>query len=448
VRAIVQSLIGFLDGSYVDRSACDAGFGRMHARDAIGDRIHLALACLGLVLLCGPSTVTELAFAPLLVFFFVRTFNTFPVWIHGVGQPAVLAAALLFAWLAITLLWSEDPQQGITELNRMRWFGLVPLVYPVIERRGVLVHALAVGLMLATAAQLLSAVPVVRELFPFRHPGRVTGWWSPVVGGTIQVGAIGLFLAPALVGAGRARWLGVVGLALSLSGLLASGTRGAWVSAAALLLIAVPLLLWRCGPRVRRSAGMVLAAVCVAGLIAGFVFRDGITLRVDQGVEEIRSALDGEYATPTGARIAVMRMAVGEGLSAPLGGRGAGSVLALAIERFGEDEPAFRLAHAHSTPAHLLVTGGVPAVLLGGLLFAVLLRNAWKNAPDDPRRALELGIPLAVLGLVLASAFDVVLINMQVAALLAALAALAPAYIPKTEPSARAGTDGRPIASR
>ncbi|MFK7884499.1 MAG: O-antigen ligase family protein [Phycisphaerales bacterium] len=426
----LNRLWAFADGAYIDQAGCDAAFDRMHRLDGIGDRIYLWLACLAMVLLAGPSTVTEIAVVPLAVFFFVRVLNTFPVWIHAFGQPAMLAAAVLFGWLMITLLWSRDPSQGMAELNRMRWFLLVPLIYPAIEHRRVLVRALAIGLMIASVAQFVSAVPAARELFPFRHPGRVTGWWSPVVGGTIQVGAVGLFLGPALVASGRVRWFGVAGLALSLSGLLASGTRGAWIAAVALLLIAVPVLLWKGGPSVRRSAGVAIVCVCVGGGAAGYVFRGGISLRIDQAVQEIQAAQTGEYASATGARIAVMRMAFDEGFAHPFGGVGAGSVLPLAIERFGDDEPAFHLAHAHSTPAHLFVTGGVPAVLLGGWLFVVLLRNAWKSAFMHSRVGLESGLPFAVLGLVLASVFDVVLINMQVAALLAALAAVSPAYIP------------------
>lgn len=419
-----------MDGSYVDRAACHAAFERMHRRDGIGDRIHLWLACLALFLLPGPTTVVEIAVIPLALFFVVRTVNVAPLWIHGFGQPAMLAALALFGWLAITLFWSRDPAQGITELDRMRWFLLIPLLFPVIERRRVLVRALAFGLIVASIAQLLSVVPVVREVFPFRHPGRVTGWWSPVVGGTIQAGAVGLFVAPALIGVERDRWIGMVGLALSLSGLLASGTRGAWIAGLALLVIAVPALLWKSSPMARKRAGLVLLVACFAGIGAGIAFKEGIAIRVDQAVQEIRSAQAGAFESPTGARIALMQLSIEEGFERPIRGHGAGSVLTLAKERFGEDRGAFHLAHAHSTPAHLLVTGGFPAVLLGAVLFATILRNGWKQAPVDPTRALELGIPFAALGIVLASVFDVVLINMQVAALLAALAALSSAHMP------------------
>ncbi|MEM9373422.1 MAG: hypothetical protein AAGA55_07245, partial [Planctomycetota bacterium] len=220
MRAMAARLAGWVDGSYVDRGRCDAAFARMHARDAIGDRIHCWLACLALFLLPGPATVTEIAVIPLAVFFLARTVNVFPLWLHGFGQPAMLAALAFFGWLAITLLWSPDPGQGIAELNRMRWFLLIGLLYPVIGHRRRLVFVLGAGLMLASVVQLASALPGVREMFPFRHPGRVTGWWSPVVGGTIQAGAVGLFVAPALAGRGRVRWFGLAGLALSLAGLL------------------------------------------------------------------------------------------------------------------------------------------------------------------------------------------------------------------------------------
>jgi hypothetical protein len=55
---------------------------------------------------------------------------------------------------------------------------------------------------------------------------------------------------------------------------------------------------------------------------------------------------------------------------------------------------------------------------------------------------LERGVPFALIGLAMASVFDVVLINSQVAALVGALAALGPAYRPgMTDPTSedRAG---------
>lgn len=432
VGKLVKGFRRFADGAYIDRRACDAAFARMHRRDPLGDRIHLILACLGLAALFGPPTVTEIALAPLAVFYFVRALNTAPAWIHGFGQPSVLAALALFGWFAVTLAWSPDPDQGWAELNRMRWFLVLPLVHPAIERRPVLAAGMAAGLIVASIAQLLSGFGPFQGMFEARHPGRITGWWDPVVCGSIQVGAVGLFLPAALRGVGRTRAVGVMGLTLALLGLLASGTRGAWISGAGLLVVATVLVLRGAPARTKRSAMILAAALLVGAGGAGVIWRDGISVRVSQAVDEIRAAGDGAFDSPTGARIAVMHLGVETGLTPPFVGAGAGSVRTLASDRFGADSTAAYLAHAHSTPAHLLATGGVPALLLGGLLAWVLLRNAFRGTADEHPGSIVRGVPYAILGLVFASVFDVVLINMQVAAFLGALAALVPAYAPPT----------------
>ena len=59
--------------------------------------VMLILGVLGLICLFGPITMTEIAMIPLFVFFFVRVVNTFPIWIHGFGQPSVLVSIALLA---------------------------------------------------------------------------------------------------------------------------------------------------------------------------------------------------------------------------------------------------------------------------------------------------------------------------------------------------------------
>lgn len=443
----LRLLFAFADARYIDRPACDAAVARMHARDGIGDRVHLWLACLGLFLLSGPMTVTELAFAPLGVFFFVRVFNTAPVWIHAAAQPAVLCAAALAGWLGVTLLWTPDVAQGLDEIGRLRWFLLTPLIYPAIEHRQRLVLALALGLMAATVAQLLSGFPGLHPPFPLRHPGRVSGWWQPVVAGSIQCGAVGLFLPGALAGAGRARVVGVTGLALSLVGLLATGTRGAWLAAVLFLLVAVPCVLRRADRPVRRRALVFAAGAAVALVGAGIVFRAGVLLRVEQARTELAAAIGGDLDSPTGARIAVMIESLEAGGSHLLGGLGAGAISTMMGDGFGPDHAGAGMDHAHSTPAHLLASGGLPALALGGLLFFVMLRNGVRAAPTihgspDPARALERGLPYALAALGCAGLFDAVLINTQTCALIGALAALSPGYAPGVRTGTKPAPDG------
>lgn len=424
----LRALTRFAGGSYIDRAACDAAFERMHRRDGIGDRIHLALACLGLFLVSGPVTVTELAFAPLLVFFVVRVVNTGPVWIHGFGQPSVLVAVGLMAWGCVTLAWSADPMHGLEEIGRLRWLVLLGLIFPVIERRGALVTALAVGLIVAGIAQLLSGIDPFRAMFPARHPGRVTGWWDPVVAGSVQCGAVGLFLYPALRGVGRARWIGGVGLAVSLAGVLASGTRGAWIAAAILLVIGVPLALQGAGASMKRAAlGVGLAGVLLLGIVA-VTQRGGLMIRVDQARTELTAAAGGNLDSPTGARVVVMGLALESGLRRPWG-LGAGGLQNAAVERFGPEHAAAWLAHAHSSPLHLFGTLGWVGLVLGGVWAWTALRNAGGRA-DDPSGGLAGGLPLGIAGVLLAGLFDAVHLNVQTCALLGAMAALAPAYQP------------------
>jgi hypothetical protein len=427
----LRALTRFAGGSYIDRAACDAAFERMHRRDRIGDRIHLALACLGLFLVSGPVTVTELAFAPLLVFFVVRVMNTGPLWIHGFGQPSVLAAVGLMAWGCVTLAWSADPMHGLDEIGRLRWLVLLGLVFPVIERRGALVTALALGLTVAGMAQLLSGIEPFRGLFPARHPGRVTGWWDPVVAGSVQCGAAGLFLYPALRGVGRVRWIGGVGLAVALAGVLASGTRGAWIAAALLLVIGVPLTLRGAGKPMKLGAmGVGVIGLVLLGVV-GLTQREGLIIRVEQARTELAAAAGGNLDSPTGARVAVMGLALESGLRRPWG-TGAGGFQDAVVERFGPEHAAAGLAHAHSAPLHLFGTLGWLGLVLGGVWAWTVLRNA-AVVEEDPASVgggLLRGLPLGIAGVLLAGLFDAVHLNVQTCALLGAMAALAPAYRP------------------
>lgn len=443
---LFQSLARFADGSYIDRTACDAAFARMHQRDPLGDRIHAALACLGLFLVVGPVTATELAFAPLLVFFFVRAANAGPVWVHGFGQPAVLASLALMAWLGLTLAWSPDRAQGLDEIARLRWFLLPGLIYPAIAHRRAMVTALALGLIVAGIAQLASGLGALRPPFPDRHYGRITGWWDPVVAGSVQVGAIGLFLPAALRGAGTDRRLGTLGLAIATAGLIASGTRGAWLAGLILILIAVPLTLRahnrtnrRATARTTNRATRRTIAIIITGLLivaaVGWTQRDGLAIRVDQARSELLAASAGDLDSSTGARVGIMGLAAESGLTHPLG-LGAGGIRTAAESRFGAGHAAAHLEHAHSTPLHLWAVGGPPALLLGALLAWVVLRHAVRDAPHDPRRALEAGLPYALASLLLAGLFDAVHLNTHTCALLGALAALCPAYRPAHNPAA------------
>lgn len=421
----------FVDGWYIDRDACDRAFARMHRRDAIGDRLHLYLAGGGIVCLFGPLTMTELAFAPLLVFFFVRIVNTLPIWIHGFGQPVVLVGLMIATWMGVSLVWSGDRAQGLDEMAELRWLALTALLLPVIEKRRVLIGALCLGLAMGQLGQLLDVFDGFGigwlAAMVQNHEGRVSGWWHPVVGGSLLVSAMGLHMPALLWGRGRTRLLGWGGFALSGVGVIATGSRGAWIAAALMTLTGVgfALCLRRISPKRTLLVGGAALLVALAG---SWLMRGAISQRLDESRAELREMAQGDYSSYSGIRVRMAQLA-GEAIAQhPLGGVGAGGYQAWANRA---DPSAGVHAHAHNSVLHIWATLGVVGLALWVLLVVVMLRGAWRIARQPDAHPYELAPLMGLLGLVLASITDSTHLNAQTAALIGVLAALCPAYCPK-----------------
>lgn len=410
----------------------------MHQRDALGDRIHLIFACLGIAFLFGPITITEIAFAPLVAFFVVRIFNTLPVWIHGFGQPAALAVIALSAWMMLSLRWSGDPALGWGEISELRWFVALGLIFPVIEKRLALIAAMCIGIAVGQLAQILDAF----DGFGFEplatlvenHPGRIAGWWHPVVGGSLLVGALGLHLPAALFGIGRSRVFGVLGSAAVIIGIIATGTRGAWI--AAVLLIVLSVIFAATTKRIHWRSVLISAAIsALIAIVAGFVMRDAIQTRFDETRTEIAEVMDGQYDSYTGLRVRMAQLAVDASFEHPFLGVGAGGYQHWAKQ---QDPKSGVHAHAHNSLLQIASTLGIVGVLVWVIIIVVMIRGAYRIWDRDSEGAYGIAPMFAIIGLILASLTDSVQINTQTAAMLATLAALCPAYRPRL--STKTGT--------
>lgn len=441
-HAIWTNLSGFVTGSYVTRDLCDRAFERMHSRDRIGDRIHLVFACLAMIGILGPVSVVDILVLPLVVFFLVRTLNTFPVWIHGFGQPIVLAAIMLAAVMGVSLLWSENPHAGLEHMSELRWFAMIGFVYPVIEHRRVLIACLCVGFLIGNLSQLIDAFNGFGNAWLadrlWHEPNRISGWWDPAVGGSVLVAGVGLHLPAAMMGRGRWRVVGLAGTAVTLVALVATGTRGAWIAAVVLIVFAfaVAILRKRSGQSRKGRAGLLFAGLVLVVVIGGGVFArsDSTRQRVGAARSEIARAMDGDFSSSTGARVSMANQAVRAGLGYPVQGLGAGGFRDWMETQ--TEEPLDNHAHAHSSIMHVFAEHGVPGVLLLLLLASIVLVNCWRcgiGAAGDGW-GYSMGPFFAAVGLLLVSAFDSVLINVNTMALLGALAALSPAYLPKLNP--------------
>ncbi len=383
----------------------------------------------------GPVTLTEIAFAPLLVFFVVRIYNTFPLWIHSFAQPALLGALVLSGWMMLTVSWSKDPVLGWDEIDELRWFVLVGLLYPVIQRRIVLIFALTIGVLFGQLGQLFDAfdglgIQQLAQLVE-NHPGRIGGYWQPAVGGSILVAGLGLHLPAAMWGSGRARALGWIGSGTVLIGIIATGTRGAWIASALLIVGCSVLSICSRKPKLKSVLLALMISVVVIASSA-YIMRDSLSNRVNETRAEFSQILDGDYDSYTGLRVKMGQLAIESIQDHPVIGVGAGGYRSHAMGI--EPNPDIR-NHAHNSFLHVWSTLGLIGVLIWIGLIAILLRNAWRisdlHASGSTWSIYHRGPMVAIVGILLASITDSIQTNTQTAALLALLAALSPAYVPQ-----------------
>lgn len=402
----------------------------MHRRDGVGDRIHLLFACLGLIFLFGPVTVTEIAFAPLAVFFFIRVLNTFSLWIHGFGQPTVLIAIALACWMMISLNWTPDSANGWDEISELRWFLLVGFVYPVIEHRKLLIFSMCIGIGFGMFAQLFDAfdgfgVSWIADLVE-NHPNRIAGWWHPVVGGGVFVAALGICIPPAFAGEGRTKILSRAMLILSGASLIATGTRGAWIAGFVLVLLSILYVIVT--HKINKKQVALIALVSVGLItIAAVMLPDSVQSRINETRDEIQEFFDGRFDSYSGIRVQMAQTAIEEIANNPIVGVGAGGYQQWAIN---ENPESVVHAHAHNGVLQIWSTLGVVGVTLWGMLLISMLRGAWLSWDRVRDGIWGLSPLVAILGFMFASITDSIHINTQTAAMLGALAALCPAYRP------------------
>src|SRR5690606_13725128 len=123
----------------------------------------------------APTTIVEWAGLPMLICWLIRLDKGIATLWPIVKQPLLWAILAYYAWLAVSLLWSPDVKQGLDEIATIRWLVLLPLLWPVLDRRELLVIAIAAGFLVANAGQVVQIIDnaVGIEWIDFgRKPGR------------------------------------------------------------------------------------------------------------------------------------------------------------------------------------------------------------------------------------------------------------------------------------
>jgi O-antigen ligase len=261
-----------------------------------------------------------------------------------------------------------------------------------------------------------------------RLPGRNSGWWDPVVGGSLLTAALGLHLPAAMWGRGAWSVLGFAGAGATVLGLIATGTRGAWIASAGLVAVALIVGAWRVRPRrllVKPLLG-ISAMALLSALLAWAAFGEEIRERFDAGRREVVAAIERkEFRSDTGARLLMAWWAVEAIESHPVTGVGLGGFEAWSrahVEAQGIDPATRRFhGHAHNALLHAGATLGVPGLLLAAAFALLAIRGAAVRQAGDGPPGYADGPCFALVGLLLVSAFDTIQVNSHTAALLGVL---------------------------
>lgn len=375
-------------------------------------------------LIVWPTSFAELGVIPLWIVAGVRwrvtAERTAALW----RDPAVRLLAAWGAWMALSLAWSPDRDEGLQELAQLRWLALLWPITLVTEARPRIVAALLAGFATGHLVQIANAIALqglAPEFLRFnRAPDRISGWWDPAVSGVLLTAALGAHLALALWSAGRLRLVGAIGSVVTLVALLATGARGGWIASAALLALAGALALYR-GRRSAATLGTIAAAAIAIGVTA-FAMRGLIASRFDEARTAVAAAIDEQdYDSDTGTRILMKIVAVDAFASAPIHGLGAGGFID-AWRRELEGSGSTRIhGHAHDTPLHLLATQGAVGFAMLATGAGWILIRAWRRSETG----LDAAPRLALVGVLLCAPFDALTASTHSAAISGLLLALA-----------------------
>lgn len=434
----------WLYGTYLSRKGAIDAFEHQFKKDALGHRVHTWVAMFTLAAICSRTAVAEFALVPLAAYSAIRVLNVWRCWIYAALSPVGILMLALGGWAWLSLLWTTDLTQGLDEAYNTRWVLLPGMLWPVLDQRRKLILAIVVGMLLANLAQIWHAIGVHFNVewmrFP-RMPDRNSGWWEPVVGGSMLTAALGLHLPAALLGAGRVRVLGAAGAIVTLLAILATGTRGAMLASIGLIAIVGTvafLRVVRTGAVRRRSVVFALMVGAFAVVAAGLVMGPGLARRFDAARQDLDRAIEHkDFYSDTGARLLMGWKGIEATGEHPIIGVGIGGYknwcnTDLAAQGI---DPAARSIHSHAHNAYIHISSsfGLPALLVaiaalaaaivGGLSAGVRHEDATPQRWVDPG-SYDAGPACAIVGLMLVGMFDPIITNMQTCALLCALMGL------------------------
>ncbi len=247
-------------------------------RDPIGHQVHLCLAMLALALIPLSSTLATIGSTVLFIYVALRTPSIHRTW-RPLGRNACLLALLsLYVWLAITLMWSSDPDHGRRLLRGSRYLLLLPAILPLVRHARILLLAVCAGVLLQNVVQWFETDGTggLSE-----HAGYTALWF------TLAIAT--LVLMPSDGNRSREGLFRRCLAAIPMIGIVISTARSALLGCTAGLAAGMALT-WIQGRRDRRSVVVAGCLLCALGIGLTLSPSTSINRRMQEAMGAVRQA--------------------------------------------------------------------------------------------------------------------------------------------------------------
>lgn len=444
----------FFNGGWISRPDAQREFELQFRKDRLGHKVQTWLTAVMCIIACMPATHVTIFMIFIGIDYLIRFRNTYRTAWRPFVQPLGLCLLAFTLWQIISISWSLDTDRAWNEIAKMRWaiFGLT--IWPVLDRRPLLITCLCIGLFIGNLSQVAQEIGrhygIYNSLSMFTGKNidwmldlnRTGGWWHPLAAGSMLVAALGLHLPAAVMGTGKLRAIAIAGSAVSLVGIVATGTRGAILASIVLIGIILLFALFRVR-RSRKSIFLSALALSIAASIGMMTIGDRVILRANNAINEIQLALETKnYKSDNGARVQMAIWCI-EALEArPFTGIGAGSFETWSAQRvvaeggvptrgLGDDPSKTTVfEHAHNSALHIVTTTGIVGLALALLTAFSALWGAFAPLSPQQQGTYAAGPGWAIIGLFIVSMTDPIHFNTQTGILLFLLFALCPAWRP------------------
>ena len=291
-------------------------------RDPVGHRVHLVIAMIGLALIPLSSSLATIGSTPLFVYAAMRAPTIHRCWRGILAVPSILLLVLLFAWLAISITWSADPDQGVRLMRGSRYLLLVPALLPLMRHAPLLLGSMCAGVFLQNTVQFVMYFSRT-DYFGGGldgHPGAASLWFILATGILLTIPDPGR----------RPRTLQRAGSIIPVLGVIVAAARSTLLGMAGALVALVGWALLRrpSGWKTIASFGSIgLLLLVLSTTVPGSMMSERMSSAWNDAGANIPVATDQAESAPSveGTRLEWWRIGVASWKKAPLIGQGIAS---------------------------------------------------------------------------------------------------------------------------